>query len=64
MALPTLKVSDVLVETQKHPDYTFRFVIEEGKSKPVLYYKGKRVTQSWEIRIDHQEPKDLNGSSA
>lgn len=38
-------------------DWTLRFV-EENPVRPVLYYKGKRVTKSWSIQLNYDSPAD------
>lgn len=42
-------------------DYGLRFV--ENPPLPVLYYKGRRVTDPWSVVLLHESPRDSNGSS-
>jgi hypothetical protein len=37
-------------------DWTLRFT--ESPIRPVLYYKGKRVTKSWSIFLSFDSPSD------
>ncbi|MEX2119304.1 MAG: FkbM family methyltransferase [Pirellulales bacterium] len=45
-------------------DYSLLFVEHaDGEATPVLYHRGKRVTKSWSIELDHQQPADPWGIS-
>jgi hypothetical protein len=45
------------IERQVGADWSLRFV-EEVPVKPVLYYKGKRVTKAWRLVLDYDSPVD------
>jgi hypothetical protein len=45
------------IEREIGADWSLRFV-EENPVRPVLYYKGKRVTKSWSILLDFDSPPD------
>lgn len=43
----TLYVDDT--QAKPSPDFVLRFCYEKGVLVPVLYHKGKRVTQGWNL---------------
>jgi hypothetical protein len=49
---------------QPTADYALRFVErEEGGVRPALYYRGRRVIQSWSLALAHEQPADDWGIS-
>jgi len=46
-------------------DYALRWVDQpEGEARPVLYYRGKRVTRAWSLDLSSQCPADPYGGNA
>lgn len=52
------------VEVDDMHNINILFVFENLEYKPVLYYKGKRVTKYWTISLISHQPIDKQGCSA
>lgn len=52
------------VEVDDMHNLSFMFVFENLEYKPVLYYKGRRVTKHWTVILIHHQQVDTQGCSA
>lgn len=53
------------VPTLVDANYSMRWVERlDGSAYPVLYFRGKRIVKSWQIRLMHNMPEDPDGGNA
>ncbi|GIW83173.1 MAG: hypothetical protein KatS3mg105_4980 [Gemmatales bacterium] len=60
--LQTLTIDGVNV--MPSPRFSLTWVSAEAGPRPVLYDRGRRVTDAWSVHLDHEQPPDPWGRSA